>query len=359
MAITPRELVPLAPLTTLGVGGSARFLVDGHDEATIRDALTWAARRDVPCRILGGGSNVVVPDDGFDGLVVRVLTRGTAWRNEGAAVVVHARAGEPWDELVAESVRRGCQGLECLSGIPGLAGATPIQNVGAYGQEVAETITSVEVLDRASLEVRTFPAADCRFSYRDSFFKSVEPERYVVLGVDFRLSPGAPPAVRYAELEQRLDERRATSGAASLAEVRDTVLELRRKKSMVLDPKDENGRSCGSFFVNPVVTEEQARAVERARGAATMPRYPQPDGSVKLAAGWLIEQAGFTKGMRRGPVGLSTKHALAIVCHEGATASLVEAFAREIRAGVEARFGVTLTQEPVPFGRERQPATPV
>lgn len=359
MALTPRELVPLAPLTTLGVGGSARFLVDAHDEATIRDALAWASARGLPCRILGGGSNVVVPDDGFDGLVVRMLTRGTTWRNEGTDVVVHARAGEPWDELVAESVRRGCQGLECLSGIPGLAGATPIQNVGAYGQEVAETITSVEVLDRGSLEVRTVPAAECRFSYRDSFFKSVEPERYVVLGVDFRLRAQAPPAVRYAELERGLAEQRAGGGVPSLADVRNTVLELRRKKSMVLDPNDENGRSCGSFFVNPVVSAEQANAVERTLGVASMPRYLQPDGSVKLAAGWLIEQAGFTKGMQRGPVGLSTKHALAIVCHDGATASLVEAFAREIRAGVEARFGVTLTQEPVTFGREAQPATPL
>ena len=358
MAITPRELVPLAPLTTLGVGGNARFLVDGYDEATIRDALAWARGRGMPCRILGGGSNVVVPDDGFDGLVVRMLTRGTTWRNQGTTVVLQARAGEPWDDIVAESVRRGCQGLECLSGIPGLAGATPIQNVGAYGQEVAETIASVEVLDRESLEVRTLAASECRFSYRDSFFKSIAPENYVVLGVDFRLTPEGAPAVRYAELERGLAERRA-EGAPTLAEVRETVLALRRKKSMVLDPNDANGRSCGSFFVNPVVTEEQARAVERVLGAPSMPRYPQPDGSVKLAAGWLIEQAGFTKGMRRGPVGLSSKHALAIVCHEGASAADVEAFAREIRAGVEARFGVTLSQEPVPFGREAQPATPL
>lgn len=351
-----RELVPLAPLTTLGVGGSARYVVDGRDDATIAAALRWAREHAVPVRVLGGGSNVVVSDAGFDGLVVRVLTRGATWKPHGDALVLEAAAGEPWDALVAESVQRGCQGLECLSGIPGLAGATPIQNVGAYGQEVAETITSVRVLDRSSLEVRSFDASSCRFAYRDSFFKSAEPERYVVLGVTFRLRPGAPPAVRYAELERRLGARSAES-APTLAEVRDAVLELRRAKSMLFDPRDPNGRSCGSFFVNPVVSAERADLVERTAGDARMPRYPQADGRVKLAAGWLIERAGFEKGTRRGAVGLSTKHALAIVCHDGATAGDVLAFAREIVGAVEARFGVGLVPEPV-FFAEIQAPTP-
>jgi UDP-N-acetylmuramate dehydrogenase len=352
MAVTPRDRVPLAPLTTLGVGGAARYLVDGVDDGTIVEALDWARRRGVPCRILGGGSNVLVPDDGFDGLVLCVRVRGASWTPDGAYVVLEARAGEPWDDLVAESVRRNCQGLECLSGIPGLVGATPIQNVGAYGQEVAETIRGVRVLDRESLTVSSLPAERLGFAYRDSVFKSSEPERYVVLGVTFRLSHGAPPAVRYAELERRLAELEPSAKEHSLAEVRKTVLELRGKKSMVLDPTDENGRSCGSFFVNPVVSAEQANALEQKLAVPGMPRYPQPDGRVKLAAGWLIERAGFAKGTRRGPVGLSTKHALAIVCHEGATAALVSAFAAEIRAGVQARFGVELTPEPVFFSRE-------
>jgi len=351
MSLAPRDRVPLAPLTTLGVGGEARYLVDGTDDDTIVEALGWAAERGVPCRILGGGSNVVVADEGFDGLVLCVRTRGATFTPEGSAVVLEARAGEPWDELVAESVRRNCQGLECLSGIPGLVGATPIQNVGAYGQEVAETIHAVRVLDRRSLTVIELPAERLGFAYRDSFFKSSEPERYVVLGVTFRLCPGAPPAVRYAELERRLAELAPDAKTHSLAQVRNTVLELRAKKSMVLDPTDENGRSCGSFFVNPVVSAEQAQALEQSLATPGMPRYPQPDGRVKLAAGWLIERAGFAKGTRRGPVGLSTKHALAIVCHEGATATLVSAFATEIRAGVQARFGVELTPEPVFFGR--------
>jgi UDP-N-acetylmuramate dehydrogenase len=350
MSLTPRAQVPLAPLTTLGVGGEARYLVDGIDDATIALALGWAKRRGVPCRILGGGSNVVVPDEGFDGLVLCMRTRGATWTTDGSHVVVEARAGEPWDDLVAESVRRNCQGLECLSGIPGLVGATPIQNVGAYGQEVAETIREVRVLDRESLGVTSLPAARLGFAYRDSVFKSSEPERYVVLGVTFRLNSGAAPAVRYAELEKRLAEVAPAAQAYSLAEVRKTVLELRAKKSMVLDPADENGRSCGSFFVNPVVSRELANALEQKLATPGMPRYPQPDGRVKLAAGWLIERAGFTKGTRRGPVGLSTKHALAIVCHEGATATRVAAFADEIRAGVKARFGVELTPEPVFFG---------
>jgi len=352
MSLTPRDRVPLAPLTTLGVGGDARYLVDGTDDATIVAALGWARQRGVPCRILGGGSNVIVPDEGFDGLVLCMRARGATWTQEGSHVILEARAGEPWDDLVAESVRRNCQGLECLSGIPGLVGATPIQNVGAYGQEVAETIRSVRVLDRSSLDVSSLHPERLGFAYRDSVFKSSEPERYVVLGVTFCLSLGAPPAVRYPELERRLAERIPATKGHSLAEVRKTVLELRAKKSMVLDPGDENGRSCGSFFVNPVVSTEQAKALEQRLAAPGMPRYPQPDGRVKLAAGWLIEQAGFTKGTRRGPVGLSTKHALAIVCHEGATATLVAAFAAEIRATVQARFGIQLTPEPVSFGRE-------
>jgi UDP-N-acetylmuramate dehydrogenase len=349
MSLALRELVPLAPLTTLGVGGKARYVVDGHDEPTIVEALRWARARGVPVRVLGGGSNVVVPDAGFDGVVVRVLTRSKGFSTAGADAMLEAAAGEPWDALVAESVQLGYQGLECLSGIPGLVGATPIQNVGAYGQEVAETISSVRVLDRTSLEIRSFTAEACRFSYRDSFFKSEAPERYVVLGVTFRLRPLAPPAVRYAELGRRLAERPATAAPPSVAEVREAVLELRKKKSMLLDPADPNGRSCGSFFVNPVVSAELASSVERSAGDARMPRYPQPDGRVKLAAGWLIERAGFEKGMRRGAVGLSTAHALAIVCHDGATASEVRALAAAIVRAVQARFGVTLVPEPAYF----------
>jgi UDP-N-acetylmuramate dehydrogenase len=345
--LSPRPRVRLAPLTTLGVGGDASFVVDATDEASVIEAFRWAKGRGVRVRVLGGGSNVVVADDGFDGLVVRMLTRGRSFTLTGGALVLDAAAGEPWDELVAESVAREAQGLECLSGIPGLTGATPIQNVGAYGQEVAETIASVRVLDRDTLATRVLDAAACRFAYRDSFFKSEAPERYVVLQVTFRLRLHAAPSVRYGELSQKLASE---GGQPTLASVRAVVLALRRGKSMVLDANDENGRSCGSFFVNPVVTSERALGVESRAGETRMPRYPQPDGSVKLAAGWLIERAGFAKGTRRGAVGLSTKHALAIVAHEGAKAADVLAFAREIQDTVRDKLGVELTPEPVFWG---------
>jgi UDP-N-acetylmuramate dehydrogenase len=232
-----------------------------------------------------------------------------------------------------------------LSGIPGWAGATPIQNVGAYGQEVAETVTAVEVLDRATLEVRELSLSECRFAYRDSRFKSEDPERFVVLAVRFMLNARTPPSVRYTELTRHLAE----SGIEhpSLLDVRRAVLLLRGRKSMLYDPNDENGRSCGSFFTNPVVSSERAGAIEESSGDRAMPRYPQPDGRVKLAAGWLIERAGFSKGFRRGNVGLSTKHALAIVCHEGARAADVLELAHVVRSGVRERFGVELVNEPV------------
>jgi len=340
----PRPRVPLGPLTTLGVGGEASFVSDATDEASVLAAFRWAKERGIHVRVLGGGSNVVVADGGFDGLVVRMLTRGRSFTAGDGELMLDAAAGEPWDELVAESVARGAQGLECLSGIPGLTGATPIQNVGAYGQDVAETIARVRVLDRETLTTRELDAAACRFAYRDSFFKSEAPERYVVLGVTFRLRLHAAPSIRYAELSQKLA---SDGGEPTLARVREVVLALRRGKSMVLDASDENGRSCGSFFMNPVVTSESAARVEGLAGDARMPRYPQPDGSVKLAAGWLIEHAGFAKGTRRGAVGLSTKHALAIVAHSGACAADVVAFAREIQHAVRAKFGVELTPEPV------------
>jgi UDP-N-acetylmuramate dehydrogenase len=339
------ESIELAPLTTLGVGGRARWFLDAPDVRALKEALAWAKYRGVPTRVLGGGSNVVVSDQGFDGLVLRTSIRGRTILDADGDTLLDVKAGEPWDDVVSDSVERGLQGLECLSGIPGWAGATPIQNVGAYGQEVAESVESVDVLDRTTLEVRALVGADCGFSYRDSRFKSEDPERFVVLAVRFRLRRGAPPSVRYAELARHLAE----SGVErpSLVDVRQAVLLLRGRKSMLYDPQDENGRSCGSFFTNPVVSSDRARAVEELSGDGAMPRYPQLDGRVKLAAGWLIERAGFPKGFSRGNVGLSTKHALAIVCHDGARATDVLALAETIRSGVRERFGVELVNEPV------------
>jgi UDP-N-acetylmuramate dehydrogenase len=350
MTFVPAEFVPLAPLTTMRVGGAARFFREVSDERELALGLAWAKERGVQVRPLGGGSNVVVSDAGFDGLVLRVASRGVSFDPvDGAFVDVTASAGEPWDELVAECVRRDLQGFECLSGIPGQAGATPIQNVGAYGQEVAETIVGVRVLDRVTLVARELTSADCRFSYRDSALKSEMPERYVVTAVRFRLRRGSTAALRYAELTRHLEAEGELE--PTLARVREAVLRLRRAKSMVLDTTDENGRSCGSFFTNPIVTAAAAREVVRRAGDA-VPRFPESGGRVKLAAAWLIENAGFPKGTRRGPVGLSTRHALAIVSHPGARASDVLDLASSIQAAVYERFGISLTPEPAIWNAE-------
>jgi len=332
----------------MGVGGPARFFVDAEDEATVAEAWTWAQSRGVALRVLGGGSNLVVGDAGVDGLVVRVGLRGIETADQGDDVVVSAGAGEPWDALVAVTVECGWAGLECLSGIPGLVGATPIQNVGAYGQEVGETLVTVRALDTRSGRVVSLTHADCRFSYRDSLFKTGEPGRFIVLGVTYRLRREGKPTLRYDEVAAHLGARGVRR--PSLAEVRTSVLAIRRSKSMVIDPGDENARSCGSFFTNPIVSAADADRVQALTGEAVMPRYPQPDGRVKLAAAWLIERAGFRKGQREGAVGLSTRHALAVIAHAGATAGDVVAFAHRIQHDVEARFGVRLTPEPVFWG---------
>lgn len=262
---------------------------------------------------------------------------------------VTAAAGEPWDDLVWLTVQRGWAGLECLTGIPGLVGATPMQNVGAYGQEVSDTVTHVRVLDTLTHEVAELANPDCGFAYRDSRFRRGEPGRWVVLAVTYRLRTRGAPTLAYADVEKHLAARGITS--PTLADVRESVLAIRRSKSMVLDDAtDPNRRSCGSFFMNPIITAEECARVEAAAGDPTMPRWPQPNGRVKLSAAWLIERAGFRRGQVDGPVGLSTRHALAIVAHEGAKAREVAAFARQLMAGVEERFGVRFSVEPVLWG---------
>jgi UDP-N-acetylmuramate dehydrogenase len=344
------ENVGLAPYCTLGVGGPARFFVEARDVATVLEAVDWAQERGVPLRILGGGSNLLVADEGVPGLVLKLAERGISWNETHGHVELVAAAGEPWDEVVALAVARGWAGLECLSGIPGLVGATPIQNVGAYGQEVSERVASVRAFDRRERAVVRLTPDQCGFRYRDSLFKSEDPERYIILGVTYRLTPGGLPTVRYAELVRYL-ESRGLLEAPSLADVREAVIAIRRSKSMVIDPGDPNRRSCGSFFVNPVVPAEvAARVRERAGSDPAMPRWLEADGRVKLSAAWLIERAGFARGHTEGPVGLSTRHALAIVGHDGARARDIVSFARRVRARVEERFGVRLVPEPVFWG---------
>lgn len=339
-----QEHAPLGPRTTLGVGGPARYLVEAKSESDVLEALRWADQHGVTVRVLGGGSNLVVADAGFEGLVLVVALRGIELSSVAGDAVLCARAGEPWDDVVACAVARGLAGLEGLSGIPGCAGATPIQNVGAYGQEVAETISSVRVVDRTTFASLELGAKECGFAYRDSFFKSQAPERFIVTEVRFALEQRDAAPVRYPDLQRELARRELSK--PTLAELRACVLAVRREKSMLLDASDPNGRSCGSFFLNPIVSSTQAEHVRSVAAPHLPPTYPQPDGRVKLAAGWLIEHSGFDKGLRDGNVGLSTKHALAIVAHGGATADEVARLSRRIQDGVKQRFDVELTPEP-------------
>lgn len=331
------------------MGGSAEHFVRVEHETELAEALAWAKQRALEVHVLGGGSNLVVADSGVPGLVIDMALRGVRIHSHGAEIEIRAAAGEPWDEFVAAMVSRGYQGLECLSGIPGRVGATPIQNVGAYGQDVAECITQVVALDTIKSAPCTFSAVECQFAYRDSWFKSREPGRYIVTEVTFRLCLGRAPSLRYAELERHF--QRAGNETPSLSELRQAVLQLRREKSMLLEASDPNSRSCGSFFVNPVLNAQQfSLFLQRAAGLGTLPQYPQADGRVKLSAGWLIEQAGFPRGTRDGAVGLSTKHALALVAHSGARAADVKRLAARVQLGVLERFGVQLEPEPVFWG---------
>jgi UDP-N-acetylmuramate dehydrogenase len=340
--------VPLAPHTTLGVGGPARYFVEAEDEAAVLAALDWARPRALPVYVLGGGSNVVVADGGLPGLVLKLALRGRSAAPARGSVEWTVAAGEPWDDVVRDAVDRGWAGLECLSGIPGLVGATPIQNVGAYGQEVSDTIVRVRALDTRTGRTVALAGADCAFGYRDSRFRSAEPGRYVVLAVTYRLRPDDSPTLIYADLRRAVEARGIARPA--LADVRDAVLAVRRAKSMVLDPADPNTRSCGSFFLNPILTAEEARQAALRVGDDAMPRWPQPDGRVKLSAAWLIEHAGFARATRAGRVGLSTRHALAVVAYDGARSGDVVAFARLLRDRVLDHSGVRLHPEPILWG---------
>ena len=341
------EGAQLSPRSTLGVGGPARFLAEALTEADVHEAAALADERGLPLLVLGQGSNVVVADRGVEAVVISMGLRGLRVETTDAGVLVTAAAGEPWDPLVAHAVTSGWAGLECLSGIPGLVGATPIQNVGAYGQDVGAVVTAVRALDREPGRVVTLAPSECAFTYRDSAFKR-RPGRWVVLGVTYQLSPGGPPAVRYAELSAHLMSQGLDR--PTVHDVRQAVLQVRRTKSMVLAHDDPNARSCGSFFLNPRVAAAERERIADAAGDRSMPAWPEGDGRVKLSAAWLIERAGFRRGERDGPVGLSTRHSLAVVTHAGAQATDVVRFARRLQEGVAARFGVRLVPEPVFWG---------
>ncbi|MFL6127641.1 MAG: UDP-N-acetylmuramate dehydrogenase [Mycobacteriales bacterium] len=332
-----RREVPLAPLTTLRLGGPAARLVEPTTAEEVVEAVR-AAGEDL--LLLGGGSNLVLADAGWPGTVVLVRSRGVTI----ADGVLVAEAGEPWDELVARTVAEGWAGLECLAGIPGLTGATPVQNVGAYGQEVADTIRWVDAYDRTAGEVRRLDPVECRFGYRDSLFKHTD--RWVVLRVAYGLVQADKSSpVRYAELARALGVE--IGGVAPLADVRAAVLDLRRGKGMVLDPADRDTWSVGSFFTNPVLGPAELAAFE-ARAGGPYPSWPVAEGAglTKLSAAWLIERAGFGRGYGGTAVRVSGKHTLALTHRGGGSTAELVALAREIRDGVAARFAVTLRPEP-------------
>lgn len=334
----------LADHTTFHIGGPARRLVVATTEAQLVDAVRNADAAGEPVLILSGGSNVLVSDDGFDGLVVKVATRGvSADVSDCAGAYVTVEAGEVWDDLVAHAIGQGWMGIEALSGIPGLVGSTAIQNVGAYGADVSQTIARVRTWDRQAGAHRTFTASECGFGYRQSIFKA-QPGRYLVLQVAFQLDLGSLSApVRYAELAKQLGCE--LGDRVDAERVREAVIAIRRAKGMVVDEADHDTWSSGSFFMNPVLDADSASALPE--GA---PRFPQPDGTVKTSAAWLIDHAGFSRGHGSGRATLSTRHTLALTNRGGATASEVMALAREVRDGVRDRFGITLVAEPVLVG---------
>lgn len=340
-----RADVPLAPLTTLRLGGPAKRLVTAYDEASVVDVVRDADAAGEPVLVLGGGSNVVLPDEGFAGTVVRVAVHGLSAQQDDDRVLLTAGAGEEWDCFVGLCVADRLAGVEALSGIPGLVGGSPVQNIGAYGQDVAQTLTAVRAYDRRQREVVTL--TDLEFSYRNSVFKA-EPGRWVVLAVTFalQLSERSAP-VGYAELARSLGVE--VGERAPLGEVREAVLALRRGKGMVLDAGDPDTRSAGSFFTNPLLTGDQLRDL-LGRAQTPPPTWPEPDGRTKVSAAWLIERSGFGKGAFDGPVGISSKHTLALVNRGGGTTADLRRVASAVRDGVRERFGVTLVPEPVFVG---------
>ncbi|GAA2575858.1 MULTISPECIES: UDP-N-acetylmuramate dehydrogenase [Streptomyces] len=341
---------PLAPLTTFRLGGPATRLVTATTDAEVIAAVREADDSGTPLLLIGGGSNLVIGDKGFDGTALHIATSGFSLDG----TTLELAAGEIWTDAVARTVEAGLAGVECLAGIPGSAGATPIQNVGAYGQEVSSTITEVTAYDRRNRETIALSNAACAFTYRHSRFKA-EPDRYVVLRVRFELEDagGLSAPLRYAETARALGAE--AGDRVPLTAARETVLKLRAGKGMVLDPEDHDTWSAGSFFTNPILTDAQfaafrARVAERLGEAAEPPAFPAGEGRVKTSAAWLIDKAGFTKGYGTGPARISTKHTLALTNRGEATTEDLLALAREVVAGVHEAFGVTLVNEPVTVG---------
>jgi len=343
------ENVALAPYTTLQVGGPARYFIAAHSEADLLEALAQARRHSLPVFVLGGGSNLVVSDAGWPGLVIKITLAGIRLQSSGEKTVFIAAAGEEWDKLVARSVEENCAGIECMSGIPGTVGGTPVQNVGAYGQEVADTITQVRAIDRDSAELRTFSNAECGFAYRTSIFNSSQKDRYIVTEVSYGLTPGGKPRIEYADLKRYFS---STTGNPTLQQLREAVRTIRASKAMLISPDDEDSRSAGSFFKNPILSSAEYERIASLPACREQkpPQFVAPDGQVKVSAAWLVEHAGFRKGYSEGRVGISRKHSLAIVNRGGATATEIVSFKNTVQEGVWNAFGIRLQPEPVMVG---------
>jgi len=344
------EQVPLGPFTTFQIGGPARWFAEAASEEDIAAGIAFAAERQLPLFVLGGGSNLLVSDTGFPGLVLRMALQGIASTPEKGRVIVSSAAGEDWDDLVAYAVGAGYAGIECLSGIPGTVGGTPVQNVGAYGQEVSQTIVTVRAFDRTTGAFVDLSSADCGFSYRRSIFNTAQKERYIVSRVDYGLHENGPANFVYADLARYFAAHNQAS--PTLAEVREAVRTIRDQKGMLLVAGNADCRSAGSFFKNPIVpaTVLDSLAGELGVEKRSIPAYPARDGEVKLSAAWLIERAGFQKGYALGNAGISSRHTLALINRGGASAAEIVALRDQVTDAVRSRFAVRLEPEPVWLG---------
>ena len=347
--MTVLENVPLAPLTTLKVGGPARYFTEPKSATEVANAVNFAHSRDIPLFVLGGGSNLVISDAGWPGLVLRIAISGIDQREENGKALFEVGAGEEWDKFVARAVARNCAGVECMSGIPGSVGGTPVQNVGAYGQEVSETIQSVLVFDLKDGQVRELCAEACAFQYRTSIFNTSERGRFIILRVTYALTPGGRPRIEYADLKKHFA---GFQNAPSLAGTREAVRRIRAAKAMLITPGDEDCRSAGSFFKNPVLAPDQyTELTQRAKvKGLQVPSYPALDAQRKVSAAWLVEHSGFSKGYNAGRAGISRKHTLAIVNRGEATASDILGLKDHIQQRVEELWGIHLEPEPVFVG---------
>lgn len=346
------ENIPLAPLTTLKIGGPARYFVEAVSAGEVQEAIALARSRDLPLFVLGGGSNVVIADSGWPGMVLKVALSGIdrqSGHDEDGKILFSAGAGESWDKFVSHAVQARCAGVECLSGIPGSVGGTPVQNVGAYGQEVSDTIRSVQVLDLKDGQVRELCREACGFGYRSSIFNTAERGRFIVLRVTYALERDGKPYIAYADLKRHFEGRETPP---NLAETREAVRHIRARKGMLITPGDPDCQSVGSFFKNPVLSDVQHAELEQratARGLQ-VPSYPALDSRQKISAAWLVEHSGFSKGFAWDHVGISSKHALAIVNRGGATAAEIVTLKDQIQHRVEEIWGISLEPEPVMVG---------